>query len=189
VRLVHVYQLRASPFLRRPCWATHTATTTGRAESPAGSGSAVTCFYQAPLYPYFPRRHLPTDWPQPARGAAHPGPQSGRWSCALLATWRPAILYRQRLELVAGIGLAIYAPAIFLLTDCFRSQCSTSFFLSLSPLADFLLLLDHRDDRRIWLALGLAMGALRPYTRKTRLVFIVVILAWCLVRRDTHRSG
>src|SRR5262245_62280523 len=131
-------------------------------------------FYQAPLYPYFPgivytligHSLLGVRLIQAVIGAA---------SCALLAMagrrfFSPAV------GLVAGIGLAVYAPAIFF-DGLLQKAVLDLFFLSLS-LWLISLLLDRREDRRLWMALGLAMGAL-SLTRANALVFLAVLLAWC----------
>ncbi len=176
VRLVHVYQLRASPFFDILLGDAHGYDEWARRIA-GGEWIGRDVFYQAPLYPYF-------------LGAIYRlighnllavriiQATIGSMSCALLALSGQRF-FSPKVGLVAGIGLAIYAPAIFF-DGLLQKSVLDVFFLSLS-LWLISLLLDQRDDRRIWLALGVAMGAL-SLTRENALVFIVVILAWCLVR-------
>jgi tetratricopeptide (TPR) repeat protein len=176
VRVAHVWQIRRSPFFdvllgdahSYDAWAQRIA---------AGEWIGRDVFYQAPLYPYFlgsvyklfGHNLLVVRLIQAGIGAG---------SCALVALagrrfFSPAV------GVIAGIGLAIYAPAIFF-DGLLQKSVLDLFFLSLS-LWLISRLLEERDDRRLWLALGLVMGAL-SLTRENALVFIVVILAWCLVR-------
>src|SRR5262249_53289504 len=87
-------------------------------------------------------------------------------------------LFSPAVGVVAGIGLAIYAPAIFF-DGLLQKSVLDLFFLSLS-LWLIALLLERRGERALWLWLGVAMGGLR-LTRETAPVFIVVILGWCLI--------
>jgi tetratricopeptide (TPR) repeat protein len=175
LRVIHVWQIRQSPFFEVLLGDAHGYDEWARRVA-AGEWIGHDVFYQAPLYPYFlgviyavVGHHLLTvRLIQAAIGAA---------SCALLCLagrrfFSPAV------GLAAGIGLAIYAPAIFF-DGLLQKSVLDLFFLSLS-LWLISVLLDRRDDRRLWLWLGVAMGAL-SLTRENALVFIVVILGWCLI--------
>src|SRR5262249_21833386 len=87
-------------------------------------------------------------------------------------------MFSAAVGVAAGVGLAIWAPAIFF-DGLLQKSVLDLFFLSLS-LWLIALLLERREERALWLWLGVAMGAL-SLTRENALVFIVVILAWSLI--------
>src|SRR5436190_22230792 len=111
IRLFHIWQIRRAPFFDvlmgdargYDAWARRIA---------AGEWSGRDVFYQAPLYPYFlgliysvaGRSLLIVRISQAVIGAT---------ACVLLGLtgWR---LFSQRVGVVAGLALALYAPAIFL---------------------------------------------------------------------------
>jgi tetratricopeptide (TPR) repeat protein len=175
LRALHVWQIRRSPFFDVLLGDAHGYDEWARRIA-SGDWIGRDVFYQAPLYPYFlgsiytliGHHLLSVRLIQAAIGSV---------SCLLLALAGER-LFSPRVGLVAGIGLAIYAPAIFF-DGLLQKSVLDLFFLTLS-LWLISLLLDRRDDRRLWLALGLAMGAL-SITRENALVFIVVILVWCLI--------
>jgi tetratricopeptide (TPR) repeat protein len=175
LRLVHVYQLRASPFSDVLLGDAHGYDEWARRIA-GGEWIGRDVFYQAPLYPYFlgilytfiGHNLLAVRIIQAAIGAA---------SCTLVALAGQRF-FSSKVGLAAGIGMAIYAPAIFF-DGLLQKSVLDLFFLSLS-LWLISLLLDRRDDRRLWLLLGVVMGAL-SLTRENALVFIVVTLAWCLI--------
>jgi tetratricopeptide (TPR) repeat protein len=186
VRLIHVWQIRRSPFFDVLLGDAHGYDEWARRIA-GGEWMGRDVFYQAPLYPYFlgviyatiGHSLLAVRVIQAVIGAG---------SCALLALAgerffraSPPNTERSRSKsvgLIAGIGLAIYAPAIFF-DGLLQKSVLDLFFLSLS-LWLMSRLLDDRADRRLWLALGAAMGAL-SLTRENALVFVGVILAWCLI--------
>src|SRR5688572_30164159 len=110
VRLLHIWQLRSTPFFDTLLgdangydkWAVRLA---------AGDWIGSDVFYQAPLYPYFlgvvyavfGRDLLVVRIVQAAIGSA---------SCVLLAL-ACARLFSKRVGLIAGLALALWAPAIF----------------------------------------------------------------------------
>src|SRR5438128_992952 len=81
--------------------------------------------------------------------------------------------------LIAGLALALYAPAIFF-DALIQKSVLDLFFLTLSL---YLLarLVDYPHHLRTWLGLGVAMGAL-SLTRENALVFVEVILGWVFLR-------
>src|SRR5678815_1900628 len=155
LRLVHVYQLRASPFADVLLGDAHGYDEWARRIA-GGEWIGRDVFYQAPLYPYFlgilytivGHNLLAVRIIQAAIGAA---------SCTLVALAGQRF-FSSKVGLAAGIGMAIYAPAIFF-DGLLQKSVLDLFFLSLS-LWLISLLLDRRDDRRLWLLLGVAMGAL-----------------------------
>jgi len=180
LRVVHVWQIRRSPFFDVLLGDAHGYDEWARRIA-GGEWIGRDVFYQAPLYPYFlgviyaliGHSLLAVRLVQAVIGAA---------SCALLVL-AGRRFFSSTVGLVAGIGLAVYAPAIFF-DGLLQKSVLDLFFLSLS-LWLIGLLLDWPDDRRLWLSLGLAMGAL-SLTRENALVFIVVIVVWCLVRSQVR---
>jgi tetratricopeptide (TPR) repeat protein len=175
LRLVHVWQIRRSPFFDVLLGDAHGYDEWARRIA-AGDWIGRDVFYQAPLYPYF----LGAIYSIAGRSLA-----AVRVVQALVGSVSSVLLalagrrfFSPTVGLTAGLGLAVYAPAIFfdgLLQKSVLDVC----FLTLSL---WLIgrLLDEPSHRRLWLSLGIAMGAL-SLTRENALVFIVVILGWCLV--------
>ncbi len=203
VRLVHVWQLRASPFFTILMgdsrgydeWAQRIA---------AGDWLGHEVFYQAPLYPYVlgviyavaGRHLLLVRVIQAGIGSA---------SCVLLGLAAER-LFGRRAGLAAGLILALYAPAIFfdgliqksvldeffvclalwLLSTTINATTISATTINTEPAE-----LAERKSQRvqrvlrltssIWLFLGLTMGGL-ALTRENALVFIVVILGWIFLR-------
>jgi tetratricopeptide (TPR) repeat protein len=194
VRLVHVWQMRASPFFAVLLgdsrgydeWARRIA---------GGEWIGTDVFYQAPLYPYMlgviyavaGHHLLLVRIVQAVIGAA---------SCALLAlaaerlltgrgdqAQRPSeVVDGRRAGIAAGMMLALYAPAIFF-DALIQKSVLDVFFLCVGLYLIAEITVRDRRDRRLWFALGVAIGAL-ALTRENALVFIVVIIAWALVYRE-----
>lgn len=196
LRLIHIWQLRRSPFFEVLMgdaqsyheWARRIA---------GGEWIGRDVFYQAPLYPYFLGVLYATIGESPL-GVRVVQALLGSASCALLALagfrffsaspataptpagWSlPRRLLFPGAGIAAGFGLAVYAPAIFF-DGLIQKSVLDTFLLSL---ALWLLsrLVDEPHRRGVWLALGAAMGAL-SLTRENALVFIAVIVAWCALR-------
>ena len=180
IRLIHVWQIRPSPFFDvlmgdangYDRWAQRLA---------AGDWVGSGVFYQAPLYPYFlgvlyaifGRDLLIVRLVQAAIGAA---------SCALLGM-AGTRLFSPRVGLIAGIGLALWAPAIFF--DGLLQKSVLDLFFVCVSLYLISTIIGNREPgagtRGAWIALGAAMGAL-ALTRENTLVFIGVILIWAWFR-------
>lgn len=179
VRLLHLWQIKPSPFFDVLLgdasgydeWARRLA---------AGDWIGTEVFYQAPLYPYFVgavyavfgRDLLILRVIQALIGSA---------SCALLGL-AGARLFSRPVGLIAGFGLALYAPAIFF-DSLLQKSVLDMFFVCLG------LWLTSRviggdATGTTWISLGLAMGGL-ALTRENALVFIAVIVAWIIVRTGT----
>ena len=139
VRLIHVWQIRRSPFFDVLLGDAHGYDEWARRIA-GGEWMGRDVFYQAPLYPYFlgviyatiGHSLLAVRVIQAVIGAG---------SCALLALAgerffraSPPNTERSRSKsvgLIAGIGLAIYAPAIFF-DGLLQKSVLDLFFLSLS---------------------------------------------------------
>jgi Tfp pilus assembly protein PilF/4-amino-4-deoxy-L-arabinose transferase-like glycosyltransferase len=193
VRLVHIWQIRGAPFFTvlmgdsrgYDAWAQRIAN---------GDWFGSDVFYQAPLYPYF----LGTIYTvaghdllivricQAIVGAA---------SCVLLGltAWR---LWSKNAGYVAGLALALYAPAIFF-DGLIQKAVLDVFFVCLALWLMSRIMATGRGgpmwplpsgpthgsaptDVRTWLLLGLTMGAL-ALTRENAMVFVLVIMAWILI--------
>ena len=172
VRLVYVWQIRDSPFFdvlmgdarRYDSWATEIA---------AGDLIGRDVFYQAPLYPYF----LGTVYAI----AGHSllvvrvcQALIGTASCVFLALAARRVC-SERAGLVAGLALALYAPAVFF-DGLIQKSSLDLFFVSLS-LWIISGLVDMPTSRSRWLWLGIAMGAL-ALTRENALIFVAAVLLW-----------
>jgi Flp pilus assembly protein TadD len=176
IRLLHIWQIRRAPFFTvlmgdargYDDWARQIA---------AGDWVGKEVFYQAPLYPYFlgtiyaalGHSLLAVRLCQAIVGA----------SASVLLGLAARRLFSARVGLIAGLGLALYAPAIFF-DGLIQKSVLDVFFMCLSLW--ILSGLIERPDRALsWLGLGLAMGGL-SLTRENALVLIVVIAAWGLTR-------
>jgi tetratricopeptide (TPR) repeat protein len=176
VRFIHIWQIRQSPFFDvlmgdangYDQWALRLA---------GGDWIGSDVFYQAPLYPYFlgviyslfGRDLLVVRIIQAVIGSA---------SCALLGM-AGARFFSPRVGLIAGLALALWAPAIFF-DGLLQKSVLDMFFVCLG-----LYLISRVNQQSVvsgfsridWLALGAAMGAL-ALTRENALIFILVILIW-----------
>jgi len=176
LRLIHIWQIRRSPFFDvllgdargYDAWAQRIA---------AGDWIGRDVFYQAPLYPYF----LGMIYSIAGRSLVIVRIAQaviGSCSCVLVAA-AARRLFSVRAGLVAGLMLAVYAPAIFF-DALLQKSVLDVFFVSLA------LWLIAGNPR--WLALGLAVGGL-TLTRENALVFIPVILAWAVLRFGLRPAG
>jgi tetratricopeptide (TPR) repeat protein len=183
VRLVHVWQIRRSPFFSLLMgdsrgydeWAQRIA---------GGDWLGHEVFYQAPLYPYLlgvvyavaGRHLLLVRIVQAVIGSA---------SCALLALAAARLFAEKarselgrRIGIAAGLMLALYAPAIFF-DGLMQKSVLDVFFVCL---ALFLITMIDAEPRFfLFFWLGLTMGGL-ALTRENALVFIIVILGWIVVQ-------
>jgi Flp pilus assembly protein TadD len=185
VRLVHVWQMRETPFFSvlmgdsrgYDAWAREIA-------GGAWLGDAV--FYQAPLYPYFlgvlyslfGRDLLAVRLVQALAGAL----ASVSIACAGRWLASPAV------GVIAGLMLALYPPAIFF--DGLIQKSVLDVLLIGAALA-LIASLIARDEATIasgrWWLLGTTMGAL-SLTRENALVLVAVLVVWALRARPTART-
>src|SRR5438093_4104456 len=174
LRIIHIWQMRSSPFFAVLLgdargydeWAQRIA---------AGDWIGRDVFYQAPLYPYF----LALIY----RFAGHSTilvrivqAVIGSCSCVLVAA-AARRLFSMRAGLLAGLMLAIYAPAIFF-DALLQKSVLDVFFVCLM----LWLIVDIRSHPQ-FLVLGLAVGAL-SLTRENAIVLLAVILGWAVLRFD-----
>jgi tetratricopeptide (TPR) repeat protein len=180
VRLIHIWQLGDTPFFDTLLgdasgydkWAVRLA---------SGDWIGSDVFYQAPLYPYFlgavyaifGRDLLVVRIIQALIGSA---------SCVLLGL-ACTRLFSKRAGLIAGLALALWAPAIFF-DSLLQKAVLDMFFMCL---ALWLLSGIERGSMWRWLGLGCAMAAL-TLTRENALLLILVVTAWIVLRAFYERS-
>jgi len=193
VRLVHLWQMREAPVFSVLMgdargydeWARRIA---------AGDWLGTDVFYQAPLYPYFLGtlyRILGRDLFLVRLCQAI----AGSLSCAMLGVAAER-LFSRRAGLMAGLGLAIYAPAVFF-DALIQKTVLDVFFLCLALLMLSGLIVRARGDKpRAGIksralrcgALGMVLGAL-SLTRENALVLVAVVLAWILASSQTSADA
>jgi tetratricopeptide (TPR) repeat protein len=181
VRLAHLWQMRRAPVFSVLMgdargydeWARRIA---------GGDWLGTDVFYQAPLYPYFlgtvystlGHSLLAARIVQAVIGAA---------GCLLLGLAAERVFSR-RAGWVAGLGLAIYAPAIFF--DALIQKTVLDVFFVCLAMWILSRLNESPAPARVWLGLGLAIGGL-TLTRENALVFAAVVLAWIAWRGPTKK--
>ena len=183
VRLTHVWQLRPSPFFDvllgdahgYDLWAQRIA---------GGEWIGSEVFYQAPLYPYFlgviyalfGRDLLAVRIIQAVIGSA---------SCVFLGL-AAARFFSQRSGLIAGLGLALWAPAIFF-DGLLQKSVLDVFFVC----AMLWLISGSREPgagSRAVFALGVTMGAF-ALTRENALLLAGVVVLWIVGSRQRFNDG
>jgi len=186
---MYVWQIRSSPFFDTLLgdaraydeWARRIA---------AGEWIGREVFYQAPLYPYF----LGTLYAIFGRDLTTVRVAQailGSSACVLLALAARRLFSvdhsggpvpPERVGLVAGLMLALYAPAIFF--DGLLQKTTLDVFFMCAALAltariECGLRNADRGMPRLWLTLGAVM-ALLALTRENALALVVVLLGWAL---------
>ena len=182
VRLVHVWQLGASPFADLLLgdsagydrWARQLA---------AGDWLGSEVFYQAPLYPYLlgvVYAVLGSDVAvvricQAVLGSA---------SAVLLAA-AGGRFFSPRVGIAAGAVLALYAPAIFV--DATLQKSVVDVFLLTGLLWLLSRTLDATVPVRRWLGIGALLGAL-CLTRENALILVAALGIWLWLERRERRD-
>ena len=172
VRLLHIWQLRGTPFFDvllgdangYDKWAQRLA---------AGDWVGSDVFYQAPLYPYFlggiyaivGRDLLLVRIIQAVIGSA---------SCVLLGL-AAARLFSRRVGLIAGLMLALWAPAIFF-DSLLQKSVLDMFFMCLS-LWLIAKIVSGAESSLTVAGLGASMAAL-TLSRENGLLLIAVVFVW-----------
>ena len=184
VRLLHLWQMTTTPFATvllgdakgYDAWARRLA---------AGDWVGTDVFYQAPLYPYFLGLVYTLFGADPvtARVVQAVVGAASAATLAVAATW----LFSPRVGLVAGLLLALYAPAIFLDGLLQKSVLDVA-FVSAMVLALSAVLTGRAAHRRWWLVIGLSAGAL-ALTRENALALIVVLGAWIAAGAPGRAAG
>ena len=184
VRLLHLWQLSATPFatvlmgdaLSYDTWARTLAD---------GDWWGTEVFYQAPLYPYLLGLIYAVFGADPMHARLVQA-LLGAGSSVMLGTavrW----LIGPRAGLVAGLLLALYAPGIFLDSLLQKSAVDVA-CVTLIMLAVAALVTRRSGALAWWGLLGLAVGAL-ALTRENALVWIAVLAAWAFVGAEARAIG
>ena len=188
VRAIHVRQLQSSPFFDVLLgdsrgydeWARRIA---------AGDWIGTEVFYQAPLYPYFlgviystlGRDLLLVRLVQILLGST---------ACVFVGL-AGARLFSRNAGLVAGLMMALYAPAIFF--DGLLQKAALDLFLLSAAVWIFSVLLPPSGDSgsrkrfQAWVGLGVVLGLL-SLTRENAVMFVAVIAFWALLQGAAARS-
>jgi tetratricopeptide (TPR) repeat protein len=177
VRLTHLWQMSEAPIFSvlmgdgrsYDQWARGIA---------AGDWLGTEVFYQAPLYPYF-LGAIYTVLGRDLFVVRICQAIVGALSCAMLGLAAER-LFSRKAGLIAGLGLAIYAPAIFF--DALIQKTVLDVFFLCVALVILSRLLDAPHRVGVWTSLGIVLGGL-SLTRENALVFVVIILVWIAVRR------
>src|SRR5437867_999353 len=179
LRIIHIRQMRNAPFFMLLLggargydeWAQRIA---------AGDWIGRDVFYQAPLYPYFLASIY---WVAGHSTILVRMVQALIGSCScVLVTAAARRLFSMRAAVLAGLMLAIYAPAIFF-DALLQKSVLDVFFVCL-----MLWLIAEIQSPAQFLVLGLAVGAL-SLTRENAIVFVAVILGWTVVRFDVKAAA
>jgi tetratricopeptide (TPR) repeat protein len=199
VRLAHLWQMRASPFLSVLMGDSRSYDEWARRIA-GGEWIGREVFYQAPIYPYFlgvvyaiAGHHLFLVRVLQAI--------LGSMACVVLALAAERFFPPRdseggrRVGLVAGLMLALYAPAIFFDGLIQKSTldvffiCLALWFLARTDTAEIAEHAENKPSQRslhslrfswaVWLWLGIAIGAL-TLTRENAIVFTAVIAVWAM---------
>ena len=183
VRLVHLWQMRRAPVFSVLMgdargydeWARRIA---------GGDWLGTDVFYQAPLYPYF-LGAVYTTLGHSLLAARIVQAIIGAAACLLLGLAAER-LFSRRAGWVAGLGLAIYAPAIFF--DALIQKTVLDVFFVCLAMWILSRLIESPAAARVWLGLGMAIGGL-TLTRENALVLAAVVLAWIALRGRRRRAA
>jgi tetratricopeptide (TPR) repeat protein len=188
VRLLYLWQIGSSPFFDTllgdsrsyDAWAQRIA---------GGDWIGRDVFYQAPLYPYF-LGVLYTIFGHDLMAVRVVQAIVGSSACVLLAL-AARRLFDDRIGLVAGLMLALYAPAWFF--DGLLQKTSLDVFLVCAAmfLISGVISREETKSRKLetsWLGLGLTMGFL-ALTRENALALVVVLLVWALVGHSVRLAA
>ncbi len=165
VRLAYLWSWHDTPLFSTPVGDARTYLAWA-SEIAAGDWIGREVFYQAPLYPYFlgVLHTLFGDGPWVARSAQA---LLGALSCALLFL-SGAGFFSRRAGIVAGFGLALYAPAVYF--DGLIQKATLDVFLFSLLLLAFAQLVD-RDRPVVAFVSGVALGLL-ALARENSLVLV-----------------
>ncbi len=189
VRLVHIWQMRDAPFFTVLMGDSRAYDAWARAIA-QGDWLGHEVFYQAPLYPYF----LGTLYWIAGRDLLFVRlcqALIGSLACVLLGL-AGARLFSKRVGVIAGLGLALYAPAVFFDALLQKSGLDVFFVCLVIWLLSGLVCPRRTptepETRVWWLWLGVAMGGL-TLTRENAIVFSGVTLLWALAPRRVANTA
>jgi tetratricopeptide (TPR) repeat protein/4-amino-4-deoxy-L-arabinose transferase-like glycosyltransferase len=181
-RLVHLWQMRDAPVFSVLLGDSRSYDEWARRIA-AGDWFGTDVFYQAPLYPYF-LGTLYTVFGSHLTVVRICQAVIGASACALLSS-TAGRLFGDRAGLVAGLSLALYAPAIFF--DALIQKTVLDVFFVCLVLWILSRLVLSTGSLYVPLVLGLALGGL-ALTRENALVVAAVVLVWLAIRRSPDGS-
>jgi tetratricopeptide (TPR) repeat protein len=181
-RLVHLWQMRNAPVFSVLMGDSRSYDEWARRIA-GGDWFGSEVFYQAPLYPYLLGVLYAISGPDPFVVRICQA-VIGALSCALLGS-TAARLFSPRAGLVAGLALALYAPAIFF--DALIQKTVLDVFFVCLVLWILSRLVLSPGSLSVPLVLGLALGGL-SLTRENALVVAAVVLVWLAIRRSPDGS-
>ena len=181
IRFVHIWQLQSAPFFNVLMGDAQSYHSWG-SEIAAGDWFGNETFYQAPLYPYF-LGSLYTLFGQDLLTVRLGHALLGSASCALLALAGHR-LFSRNVGVLAGLMLAVYAPALFF--DGLIQKATLGMFLLCAALALLSQLASQPRQRWTWLWVGVILGGL-IITRENAMVFAIAVLAWLALSRTLGR--
>lgn len=175
IRIVYLQEVRQSPFFTLLMGDSKSYDTWGQ-QVAGGDWIGTEVFYQAPLYPYF-LGVVYSLFGHDLMAVRVVQSCLGALSCALLAhaAWR---LFDRRAGIVAGLMLALYAPAIFF--DGLLQKTALDAFLTSVALWIVSGLVVNGHRRGAWFGLGVTMAAL-SLARENALLLVGVLGLWALL--------
>lgn len=180
VRWAHLAAIAAVPFANQPVgdargyleWARRLA---------GGDWLGGECFYQAPLYPYLSGVVL-RFFGDSLSAILVAQMIGGSLACAAVAL-AAGRLFDRRVGLVAGLMLALYAPAIF-----YDGIIQKTSLTGLLVAAVFLFAVELQHRPRAWIALALGVAAsLLSLTRENALLWLALLPVWMVIELRRRR--
>ena len=182
VRLLHLAQIADAPFFTIVMGDSKSYDTWAQ-QIAAGDWIGTEVFYQAPLYPYM-LGAIYSVVGHSLTAVRVVQMLLGSIAVVLLAD-ATSRLFSRRAGMVAGILLALYPAAIFF--DGLIQKTALDAFLTCVVLWIVTRLIVAGFSWRRWTALGITVGAL-SLTRENALVFVPLLLFWCLWPAATPSS-
>jgi len=146
----------------------------------SGDWAGNTVFYQAPLYPYLLGGLFTFFEPSPAV-VRYAQALLGSLACVVLALagrrW-----FSPSVGIVAGLFLALYAPAIFFVGLLQKTTVALALFVLLLWLVGAAVTTNHRPTL-LWGAVGLCL-ATTALARENALILIIPVLSWIAFDRS-----
>ncbi|MFT5695433.1 MAG: 4-amino-4-deoxy-L-arabinose transferase-like glycosyltransferase, partial [Myxococcota bacterium] len=182
IRALELWELADTPLLEFVLGDAKNYVAWGR-ELAAGNWLGDETFYQAPLYPYF-LGVLFSVFGDDLFAVRVFQLFMGSGSCVLIAL-AGARFFSPRAGLAAGLGMAVYGPAVYA-DAMIQKSVLDIFFVCLSLW--LVSVMATRPSVRACLGLGMALGTM-TLTRENALVFPVVLVPWLALALDADRRS
>jgi len=175
IRLGHLASIRSAPFFDLPTGDAKVYDIWAR-QIVAGDWLGSKVFYHPPLYAYFLAVIYKLFGTAPVFvRLCHS--VIGSFSCVLLAC-AGRRFFSNKVGIIAGVLLALYAPAVFFDTLLHKTVLATFFLCVLLYLLS--ILTDKPQSRLLWLLGGVTLACL-VLTRENAIIFVFGILVWLFV--------